>query len=87
MSARPDAAVQGARSTMPDMRPALFLAPALLAAACSTQTLYDTGQAWQRQECQKLQDRDERVRCEKSTARSFEDYQAEVARTSKKSKP
>jgi hypothetical protein len=46
-------------------------------AACSSQELYQTGQAWQKNECQKLQDRDERNRCEKSAATSFERYQAE----------
>jgi hypothetical protein len=69
------------------MRYTLVLASTLLLIACSTRVLYDSAQGWQRQECQKLQDRDERVRCEKSTARSFEDYQAEAARTSKKSRP
>ncbi|MDP1900200.1 MAG: hypothetical protein Q8K96_07075 [Rubrivivax sp.] len=66
------------------MKHALTLAAALLLAACSTQDLYSTAQAWQRQECQKLQDQGERTRCEKSSARSYEDYKAEAA---KKSKP
>jgi hypothetical protein len=60
------------------------LALTLCLVACSTESLYLTAQQWQRQECLKLPDRDERARCEKSTARSFEDYKAEAA---KKSKP
>jgi hypothetical protein len=55
---------------------------ALLLAGCSTQVLYNSAQAWQKQECLKLQDRDERTRCEKSAARSYEDYQAEAAKKS-----
>ncbi len=72
---------------MPGMRHALILASALLLAGCSMRVLYDSAQGWQRQECQKLQDRDERARCEKSTARSFEDYQAEAAKAAQSSKP
>jgi hypothetical protein len=49
-----------------------------LVAGCTSQELYQTGQGWQKQECKKLQDRDERGRCEKSAATSFERYQAEV---------
>jgi hypothetical protein len=51
---------------------------------CTTQDFYQTGQEWQRQQCMKLQDRDERQRCEKSTATSYERYreEAEAARRS-----
>jgi phage terminase small subunit len=54
------------------------------AAGCTTQTAYQTGQEWQRQQCLKLQDRDERQRCEKSNATSYERYreEAEAARHS-----
>lgn len=47
-------------------------------AGCSTQYAYGVGQEWQRQQCQKLQDLDERRRCEKSTATSYERYQQEA---------
>ena len=48
--------------------------------ACTTpsQWAYDSGQNWQKQQCLKLQDRDERLRCEKSTATSYEKYRAEA---------
>lgn len=59
--------------------PRLALAlPLLVLAACSSQQLYNVGQGWQKQECQKLQDVAERQRCEKSTAMSFERYKAEA---------
>jgi hypothetical protein len=63
---------------MPRMRLFLIFITLSALAACSSQALYQTGQAWQKQECQKLQDRDERGRCEKSAATSFERYQAEA---------
>lgn len=57
----------------------------LMMAACSSQDLYATGQGWQRQECNKLQDAQERNRCMASTSRSFEDFkrEAESARNPK----
>jgi len=57
----------------------------LMAAACSSQELYASGQGWQRLECNKLQDAQERNRCMASTSRSFEDFkrEAESARNPK----
>jgi hypothetical protein len=55
---------------------------ALIVAAlggCSSQELYSTGQGWQRNECRKLPDVQERERCMASTSRSFDDYQRESA--------
>ena len=46
--------------------------------ACTTQDLYATGQGWKQQECQKLKDLDERRRCEKSTALSYDRYRSEA---------
>lgn len=46
---------------------------------CSSQELYGTGQGWQRNECRKLPDVQERERCMASTSRSFDDYQRESA--------
>lgn len=55
-----------------------WLAPLLvLVAGCSSQEMYRAGQGWQKQECQRLQDRDERRRCEQSAATSYERYRAE----------
>jgi hypothetical protein len=65
---------------MPAMKlPTLtLLALAGVFSACSTQTLYATGQEWQKQECRKLPDMAERARCEKSAATSYERYKAEA---------
>jgi hypothetical protein len=52
----------------------------LAVAGCSTQQLYSTGQAWQRQECLRLPDLAERERCLRSTARSYDEFRAEAAR-------
>lgn len=56
---------------------------ALCLAGCSSQQLYATGQGWQKQECQKILEREQRVRCEQSAATSFERYQAEAAAAQK----
>lgn len=58
---------------------ALALAAASLLAACSSQQLYGAGQAWQRNECVKLQDAQERQRCMDSTATSYDAYQRQAA--------
>lgn len=58
----------------------LLLALGALAAglaACSSQQLYSAGQAWQRAECHKLNDAQERSRCLGSSATSYEQYQRE----------
>jgi hypothetical protein len=64
------------------MRTLIAAAAALLLFGCSTQQLYNTTQAWQRQECMKMPDVQERQRCLDSNARSYEDYrrQAEAAK-------
>ncbi len=56
---------------------------ALAGMGCSSQQLYAAGQAWQRQECNRLQETQERQRCMQSTATSFDEYrrQAEQARS------
>ena len=41
---------------------------------CTTQQLYSTGQAWQRNECNRLMDQQERSRCLSSTSASYEAY-------------
>ena len=49
-----------------------------LAAGCSTQMAYNSGQGWQRQQCFKIDDPQQRQRCLKSASTSYEDYQREV---------
>ena len=55
----------------------------LCLAGCSSQQLYATGQGWQKQECQKVLDREQRTRCEQSAATSYARYQAESAAAKK----
>ena len=63
----------------------LAAAAAVALAGCSSQQLYATGQGWQKQECQKILEREQRTRCEQSAATSYERYQAEAAAAKKPS--
>jgi len=47
-------------------------------AACSTQTAYHSTQNWQRQQCFKIDDVQQRQRCLKSASTSYEDYRRET---------
>ena len=53
--------------------------------ACSSQQLYGTGQAWQRQECNKIADAQERGRCNASAGTSYDEYkrQSDAAKGTK----
>lgn len=55
----------------------------LCLAGCSSPQLYASGQGWQKQECQKMLDREQRTRCEQSAATSYERYRAESAAAKK----
>jgi hypothetical protein len=59
----------------------------LALAGCTSQQLWRSGQQWQKQECARLKDIDERKRCERSAATSYEQFQAESAGNAKKSAP
>jgi hypothetical protein len=52
---------------------------------CSSQQVYGAGQAWQRQDCTRINDAQERNRCMARASTSYEDYkrQAEAARSGK----
>lgn len=52
---------------------------ALVLVGCSNPQLYAAGQAWQRNECQRIQNAEERNRCMQSTARSYDEYQKDAA--------
>ena len=71
-------------SRPPAMHGYMLLA-ALALAGCSCPAAYNVGQAWQRNECYKINDAQERSRCLASTHTSYEDYQreAEAAKNSK----
>jgi hypothetical protein len=63
------------------------LAATFVLAGCTSQELWRTGQQWQKQECARLKDLEERKRCERSAATSYEQYQAESAASAKKPAP
>jgi hypothetical protein len=71
------------------MTPTTTLMATLLAAAnllgCSAQQRYGAAQAWQFQECSKIQDAQERSRCMDNANLSYDEYkrQAEAAKTVK----
>ena len=46
---------------------------------CTSPQLYGGGQAWQRTECQRIQDFQQRKRCLDSAALSYEEYQKQAA--------
>lgn len=62
---------------------AVALAVAIAFGGCSARQLYHIGQQWQRNECQKIDDRTERLRCEQSAALSYERYTAEIGAAAK----
>jgi hypothetical protein len=57
---------------------ALGLLGGMCLAGCSSQQLYYAGQAWQQNQCDKMQDAAERNRCMASTKTSYDDYQREA---------
>jgi hypothetical protein len=44
------------------------------ATGCTTQQLYTTGQSWQRNQCTRLVDQQERERCMANAGASYETY-------------
>lgn len=60
------------------MSPALrmaLLAGLVALSACSPNTLYASGQAWQRQACNKIDDAHSRTECLDAAGTSYEHYQ------------
>ena len=53
---------------------AVVTAIVLATAGCTTQQLYSTGQLWQRNQCTRLMDQQERERCLASASASYETY-------------
>ena len=52
-----------------------ILAAALaVTTGCTTQQLYTTGQSWQRNECTRLVDQQERERCQANASASYATY-------------
>jgi hypothetical protein len=61
----------------------LSLSAAFLLGACSSRQIYDSGQAWQRNECQKLNDKAERDICLANSSSSYETYKKQSESTKK----
>ena len=59
---------------------AVLLLPLAGLAACSAPQVWQTGQAWQQNQCQRVVDADERSRCLKDASGSYEDYRREAER-------
>ena len=73
---------------LPTLKAAVGLLTATLSLlGCTSQELWRSGQQWQKQECSRLKDIEERKRCERSAATSFEQFQAESAANAKKPAP
>lgn len=62
-------------------RRGLLLAGIVLVAApgCSWRQAYDSGQAWQRNECNRIPEQGERERCLSRTTSTYDDYRRERA--------
>ena len=52
----------------------------LFVAGCSAEQAYNTGQAWQRNQCAGISDKAEHDRCVANTGGSYESYKRETAR-------
>jgi len=55
----------------------------LLCTACTSQQLYSTGQAYQRQQCLKIPDTEQSRQCMSNADKSYDDYQHETGAVSK----
>jgi len=53
---------------------AIATAALAVATGCTTQQLYSTGQSWQRNQCTRLMDQQERERCLANASASYETY-------------
>ena len=72
------------------MRHFLILASVTLAAllvGCSTEQFYASGQNWQRNECNKLLDSQERGRCLKNADASYDSYKRQAESLKLSSRP
>jgi hypothetical protein len=63
---------------MQEMKWMLPLLAALSLCACSSQQAYSAGQSWQRNECGKIIDSQERDRCLERTSTSYDTYKQQT---------
>ncbi|TXI18017.1 MAG: hypothetical protein E6Q62_07625 [Nitrosomonas sp.] len=57
---------------------AILTISAVIQPGCSTQQLYTTGQAWQRNQCHTLIDQPERERCLNNASTAYETYKKQT---------
>jgi hypothetical protein len=50
----------------------------LLVSACTSQQVYDSGQGWRHNECNRLMDHDERARCMETATMPYDTYKTKV---------
>ena len=63
---------------MKQSRTLLIVASLLLLTACSAQLGYASAQAWKRNECAKIIDAQERIRCLREADGSYDSYRKET---------
>lgn len=56
----------------------IILVLAMLVSACTSQQVYDSGQGWRRNECNRLMDHDERARCMETATMPYDIYKQQV---------
>jgi len=56
----------------------LAMAPLAIASGCTTEQAYNSAQAWQRNECNKIVDSIERERCLERTNTGYGDYKRQT---------
>jgi hypothetical protein len=71
-------ATEGKRLNLPTFFLNVVLPSALCLSSCSSQQMYGTGQAWQRNECHKIVDAQEHGRCMASTSMSYDEYKRRI---------
>lgn len=56
----------------------IALIASTLVAACSSDQVYNSGQAWRRSTCDQMADREQRDRCIKEADRSYDSFKKEA---------
>ena len=60
---------------VPLLAASVFIATTL--PGCSSEQVYNSGQAWRRSTCEQMADREQRARCQQEADRSYDSYKKE----------